>query len=267
MTGPDIGATKAFGGSVDFGRTADEYRTHRAGFPDRFFDVLSHRKWASAGMRALDLGTGTGTVARGLSSLGLTVEALDPSEALMEEARALDAEAGVRVTYRTGQAEAPGGADRSLDLVTAGQCWHWFDRPRAAAEAFRLLKPGGRIVVAHFDWLPLPGNVVAATEALILRYNPAWTMGGGTGLYPDWFADLAGAGFAGLESFSFDHVQPYTHDAWRGRFRASAGVKASLSAGAVARFDTELAGMLASRFPGEPMAVPHRVWAVSGVRP
>ena len=267
MAGPDIGATRDFGGSVDFGRAAGEYRAHRAGFPDRFFNLVAERNWAVAGMRALDLGTGTGTVARGLARLGLKVEALDPSEALMAEARAQDAEAGVTVAYRIGRAEAPGGPDASLDLITAGQCWHWFERPRAAEEAFRLLKPGGRIVIAHFDWLPLPGNVVAATEDLILRYNPAWTMGGGTGLYPDWFADLAGAGFTGLESFSFDHAQPYGHEAWRGRIRASAGVKASLSAGEVTQFDAELAGLLASRFPEDPMAVPHRVWAVSGVRP
>ncbi|MGB3315871.1 MAG: class I SAM-dependent methyltransferase [Albidovulum sp.] len=267
MSGPDISATRDFGGSVDFGRAAGEYRTHRAGFPDRFFHVLSDHKWAVSGARALDLGTGTGTVARGLARLGLAVEGLDPSEALLTEARALDAEAGVAVEYRTGKAEAPGGADASLDLITAGQCWHWFDRPRAAAEAFRMLKPGGRMVIAHFDWLPLQGNVVAATEALILRYNQGWTMGGGTGLYPDWFADLAGAGFGGIESFSFDHAQPYTHAAWRGRIRASAGVKASLSADMVARFDGELADLLGVHFPGDPLEVPHRVWAVSGVKP
>lgn len=267
MAGPDISATRQFGGSVDFGRTAGEYRAHRAGFPDRFFRVLSHRKWAIPGARALDLGTGTGTVARGLARRGLTVEGLDLSDALIEEARALDAEAGVTVAYRTGRAEEPGGADSMLDLITAGQCWHWFDGPRVAAEAFRLLRPGGRIVIAHFDWLPLPGNVVTATEELILRYNPAWTMGGGTGLYPHWFADLAGAGFGGIESFSFDHDQPYSHEAWRGRIRASAGVKASLTEGEVARFDAELADLLGARHPEDPLTVPHRVWAVSGIRP
>lgn len=171
------------------------------------------------------------------------------------------------MAYRSGKAELPGGADRSLDLVTAGQCWHWFDRPRAAAEAFRLIRPGGRIVIAHFDWLPFPGNVVAATENLILRHNPAWTMGGGTGLYPGWFADLAGAGFDGIESFSFDHRQSYSHEAWRGRIQASAAIKASLKDGEVAQFDMELADLLVTGFPEDPLTVPHRIWAVSGVKP
>ena len=42
----------------------------------------------------------------------------------------------------------------------------------AALEARRLLAPSGRLVIAHFDWLPLPGNVVEATEALIKAHNP-----------------------------------------------------------------------------------------------
>ena len=98
-------------------------------------------------------------------------------------------------------------------MVSAGQCWHWFERPRAAAEIRRLLRPGGRVVIATFDWLPLPGNVVAATEELIRRHNPDWTMGGGSGLHPAYLADLAVAGFVALETFSFDQAVAYGHAA------------------------------------------------------
>ena len=55
-------------------------------------------------------------------------------------------------------------ASSAADLVTAGQCWHWFDQPRAIAEVIRLLKPGGQLVIANFDWLPLAGNVVEANR-------------------------------------------------------------------------------------------------------
>lgn len=267
MTHPhDNASTQAFGLSVDFGRTASEYRRYRAGFPPDFFDALGARGWIASGRRALDLGTGTGTIARGLAERGLEVRATDPARALLEQAAELDREAGVVVAYSEGHAEAIDAPDGAFHLVTAGQCWHWFDRPRAAAEIARVLVPGGRVVIAHFDWLPLPGNVVEATERLILQFNPAWTMSGGTGLYPQWLADLACGGFEGLETFSFDIAQPYSAEAWRGRIRASAGVKASLDDGAIARFDEALEELLASRYPGEPLRVPHRVWAVSGVR-
>jgi SAM-dependent methyltransferase len=262
----DIPSTRAFGRSVDFGRTATEYRRYRAGFPPAFFDAVERRGWIARGQRALDLGTGTGTVARGLAERGVSVVATDPAAALLEQAAELDREAGVVVDYREGRAEAVDAPDGAFNLVTAGQCWHWFDRPRATAEAARVLAAGGRIIIAHFDWLPLAGNVVEATEHLILAFNPAWTMGGGTGLYPQWLVDLGNGGFDTLETFSMDVAQPYTHEAWRGRIRASAGVKASLDDGAIDRFDRALAEVLATGFPVDPLLVPHRVWVASGVR-
>jgi SAM-dependent methyltransferase len=262
----DIAAVKAFGGGVDFGKTAADYRKFRAGFPDAFFAALSERGYARAGQRALDVGTGTGTVARGLARMGLTVGGVDPAAALLAEAAAMDREAGVAVRYQVGTAEAMPAADASLDLVTAGQCWHWFDRPRAAREAARVLAPGGRIVIGHFDWLPLAGNVVEATEQLILEFNPSWTLAGGSGIYPGWLRDLGEAGFTTLETFSFDLDVPYSPEGWRGRIRASAGIKASLNADEVARFDAALAELLATRFPQDPLAIPHRVWVASGLR-
>lgn len=260
----DLEATRGFGAQVDFGRTASDYRRFRAGFPDAFFVQLARQHDLRPGLAALDVGTGTGTVARGLARLGLHITGLDPAPALLREAAELDSADGLDVDYREGCAEAlpfPAGA---FDLVTAGQCWHWFDRPRAAAEARRVLRPGGVLVVAHFDWLPLPGNVVEATEKLILEANPAWTMAGGTGLYPAWLADLAGAGFADLRTCSFDVLQPYGHEAWCGRIRASAGVKASLDEAAIAAFDTKLRDGLRTSFPDDPLAIPHRVWWLTG---
>ena len=244
---------------VDFGRTAADYARHRAGFPP----VLGERLAALGVLRgrALDLGTGTGTLARLLAGHGLRVVGLDPARAML-----LAAPPPVVVA----RAEATPFADASFDLVTAGQCWHWFDRPRAAREARRLLRPGGALVVAHYDWLPLPGNVVEATEDLILAHNPAWTgsrhtaLSSGTGLYPAWLADLALAGLEGLETFSVDVPAVYSHEGWAGRIRASAGVAASLPPDAVARFDAEHRALLRARFPHEPLVVPHRLWAAVG---
>ena len=162
---------------ADFGKTASDYGRHRAGFPDEFFDRLSAMGILKPGMRALDLGTGTGTIARGLALRGCDVVGLDRSTPLMEQAAELDRDVGVVVRYVNAPAEDTGQDAASFDLVTAGQCWHWFDRPRAAAEARRVLKSGGRLVIAHFDWIPLPGNMVEATEKLIEKHNPKWKLG------------------------------------------------------------------------------------------
>jgi ubiquinone/menaquinone biosynthesis C-methylase UbiE len=252
--------------TVDFGKTAGDYGKHRAGFPPQFFDNLAARGLLANGRSALDIGTGTGTIARGLALRGLRVTGLDRSTAMMETAAQLDRAAGVIVEYIEGTAEETGMPGASCDLITAGQCWHWFDRPRAAAEAVRVLAPGGAIVIGHFDWIPLPGNMIEATEKLIEKFNPNWTFGGGIGVHPWWLKDLAVAGFRNLETFSFDLDVPYSHEAWRGRIRASAGVGATMPPDKVAAFDSELAAILVERWPTEPMPVLHRVWAALGTK-
>lgn len=247
---------------VDFGRTAADYSAHRAGFPHSLFERLAREGVGLAGQRVLDLGTGTGTLARGFARQGCAVTALDLSDSLMAEAKRLDAAAGATVRYLQAPAEETGLPDAAFDVVSAGQCWHWFNRPRAAAEALRLLVPGGRLVIAYYDWIPLPGNMVAATEELILKHNPQWRGSGGNGIYPAWLTNVAIAGFQKIETFSYDEPALYSHAGWRGRVRASAGVAASLPADEVNRFDVELAALLAERFPAEPLSVPHRVFAL-----
>ncbi|MEO0567862.1 MAG: class I SAM-dependent methyltransferase [Pseudomonadota bacterium] len=264
MVNPD--KLRSFGNQVDFGRTAEDYAAYRAGFPPAFFELLVSRQFAREGETALDLGCGTGTLARGLARLGLSVTGLDPAESLLEQARAFDMQAGLSLDYRVGQAENTGLPDAHFDLVTAGQCWHWFDRTRAVNEIMRLLASGGRIIIAHFDWLPLQGNVVAATEELILSFNPEWAGAGGNGIYPDWLSDLGEAGFSKLETHSFDVSQPYNHAGWRGRIRASAGVAASLSEEETSRFDAELAALLKRDFANETLEIPHRVWFATGCK-
>ncbi len=247
---------------VDFAKTAVDYGRHRAGFPDALYGRLAPFGPGGPGQRVLDLGTGTGSLGRLFARRGAAVVGLDPSPDLLAQARRIDAAEGLETTYVVARAEAAPFGAGTFDTVMAGQCWHWFERARAAREARRLLVPGGWLAICHFDWIPLPGNLVAATESLIEAHNPDWRWGGGTGLHPAWLADAAGAGFRALETFSFDQEVPYSHVAWRGRIRASAGVAASLPPDAVATFDRALAALLAKQFPEDPLDVPHRVFAL-----
>ncbi len=248
--------------NVDFGKTAGDYGRHRAGFPEAFFDRVFALAAVHRNDRVLDLGTGTGTLARGFALRGCKAVGLDRSTALLDRARELDAAAGVEVQYVEALAEELPFSDASFDVVSAGQCWHWFDRPRVAAQAHRVLVPGGRLLLAHLDWIPLRGNVADATERLIERHNPQWKMGGSNGIHAGELMDAATAGFGNVESFSFDLTIAYTHEGWRGRIRASAGVAASLAPDAVAAFDDELAALVRRDFPNEPIPVLHRIWAV-----
>lgn len=253
--------------SIDFGLTAQDYRRHRAGFPDSLFTRLAVYGIGIPGQTLLDIGTGTGSLGRGFARRGCKVTGLDPSADLLEQARELDTQAGLATDYIISRIEEADLPAASFDVITAGQCWHWFDRTRAAAVCARLLRPGGILLSTHFDWLPLPDTVVHATEPLILAHNPAWGGHSGNGIHAKEFADFSGAGFITLQSFSYDEDVVYSHADWRGRIRASAGVAASLPPEAVARFDVEHAAMLATRFPDEPLRTPHRVFALIGRKP
>ncbi|MDO6385039.1 class I SAM-dependent methyltransferase [Uliginosibacterium sp. 31-12] len=253
--------------SVNFGLTAQDYRRHRAGFPDSLFTRLTVYGVGINGQRVLDIGTGTGSLGRGFARRGCLVTGLDPSAELIAQARELDAEAGVSTDYVLARIEDSTLPAASFDLISAGQCWHWFDRPRAAAMCAHLLRPGGLMLCTHFDWLPWPGTVVEATEKLILEHNPDWRGHSGHGVHYKELADLTGAGFHALQSFTYDEDVLYSHAGWRGRIRASAGVAASLSPEAVHRFDTVHAAMLTTRSPAEPLRIPHRVFALIGRMP
>lgn len=252
---------------IDFGKTAEDYSRYRAGFPDEFYHRLRAYDVGKAGQRILDVGTGTGTMARMFARQGARVVALDPSTALMKQALKHDLGSSADILYVRAYAEETSMATNSFDVVTAGQCWHWFQRPIAALELRRVLRPNGMLVIAHFDWVPLPGNVVSQTLQLIQDFNPSWLpadhhLERGYGLYPAWLHDVAVAGYHNLETFSFDILVPYTHEQWRGRIRASAGVAASMRPDVVVQFDSALHNLLQEQFKQQPIEVPHRVWVL-----
>ena len=250
---------------VDFGRAARDYARHRPGFPTAFFDHVNGLGLGIAGQRVLDLGTGTGTLACGFAERGCEVVGLDPSAEMLAEATRMAAEAGLSVRWMQGWAEATGLLDGEFDVVCAGQCWHWFDRPRAAAEAMRLLHAAGRLLIAYFSYLPLAGTIGETTEEILLRHNPTWRWAGHDGRHPEFVEELRGAGLRRPTVFEFDLPVTFTHASWRGRIRACNGVL-TLPPETIAAFEADLATLLTDRFP-EPMVVDHRIFGIVAEKP
>ncbi len=103
---------------VDFGKTAADYAKHRAGFPDSFFDRAAQHGVGLPSQRLLDLGTGTGTLARGFARRGARVTALDRSRPLLDEAARLAAQEQIELAQVEARAEQTGLADGSFEVVT-----------------------------------------------------------------------------------------------------------------------------------------------------
>jgi ubiquinone/menaquinone biosynthesis C-methylase UbiE len=98
----------------------------------------------AAGATALDVATGGGHTALLLAQLGWNVTAGDLSTRMLENARTLAEDAGVRVITALFPAEEMPFAARSFDLVSVRVAPHHFSSPeKFVAEVARVLKPGG----------------------------------------------------------------------------------------------------------------------------
>ncbi len=99
------------------------------------------------GMRAVELGCGTGYVSAWMVRRGAAVTGIDPSERQLATARRLAAEHGVALDLVLGDAEATPFDGASFDFaISEYGAAIWCDPHRWLPEAYRLLRPGGRLV-------------------------------------------------------------------------------------------------------------------------
>jgi ubiquinone/menaquinone biosynthesis C-methylase UbiE len=91
---------------------------------------------------ALDVACGTGQSALALTEIATSVVAIDVSPAMLSQAPAHP-----RIRYEEASAEQLPLGDHGVDLVTVSLSFHWLDRSRFLAEAHRVLRPGGGLVI------------------------------------------------------------------------------------------------------------------------
>ena len=106
------------------------------------------------GRRALDLASGTAVISHLMDDLGFAVTGLDWSEAMLEKARAKSKLRGSNIRFLLGDAENTLEPDDSYDvIVTRHLVWTLVDPAAAFAEWFRVLKPGGKLLVVDGDFV------------------------------------------------------------------------------------------------------------------
>lgn len=244
------------GRSFDWGKASGAYAEYRDIYPPAFYEHLLARGVCGKGQNALDLGTGTGVLPRALYPYGAKWTGADISENQIAEARRLSEAHGMDIRYIVSSAEALELPDESFDTVTACQCFMYFDNDEAARNICRMLKPGGRLMVIFMAWLPDESEMAAASEKLILKYNPNWT---GCGMQ----RSDAKQPTSTLPYFRLTYKEAYltpvefTRESWHGRLTACRGTAASMAPETLAAWE-EAHKKLTAAFP-ERFVIPHWV--------
>lgn len=143
-----IDAGKAF----DFGRVSNDYAQYRDIYPKEFYDKIISRNLCIEGQKVLDLGTGTGVLPRNLYCYGAEWTGTDISENQIKQAERLSREAGMNILYRTAAAENLEFPDNTFDVITACQCFLYFDHKILMPRLSRMLKPDGRLLLLYMAW-------------------------------------------------------------------------------------------------------------------
>lgn len=129
-----------------FSSRVDNYVQFRPRYPDAALDLVREECGLEPNWTIADLGSGTGFSSELFLKNGNRVFGVEPNPDMRTAAeQLLEGEAGF--TSVDGSAEATTLPDASIDLITAGQAFHWFDVPATRAECRRILKPRGWIAL------------------------------------------------------------------------------------------------------------------------
>src|SRR6478672_4764453 len=205
-----------------FGEDAERYDRTRPRYPTALVERI-----ASAGSDVLDVGSGTGIVARQLQAAGCRVLGVEPDARMAAFGRSH----GVAAEVSTFEAWDPAG--RVFDAVVAGQAWHWVDPVAGAAKAAQVLRPGGLLAIFGHVYEP-PVEVAepfGAAFRRVLPDSPFADLPARRPLerYQAAYARIADRireteSFGEPEHWRFDWDQPYTRDQWLGLLPTTGGL-------------------------------------------
>lgn len=244
ITDKNIDGGKAF----DWGKTSADYAKFRDIYPQEFYDKILNRKRCINGQIVLDVGTGTGVLPRNMYHYGAKWIGTDISANQIEQAKTLSK--GMDIEYYTLPTENIDFPDHSFDVITACQCFWYFNHEKVMPKFFRMLKPGGCILLLYMAWLPFEDPIAGASEELVLKYSPAWS-GAGERMHPILIPDCYKEKFELVYHQEYPLKVPFTRESWNGRMKACRGIGASLSEQEIFDWEREHMVLLKEIAPAE----------------
>ncbi len=132
--------------TLRFSGRADVYTLYRPSYPAEIIGILERECGLTQDAAVADVGSGTGKLTQLFLRNGNRVFGIEPNA----EMRALaerEFEGHALFESIAGRAEETTLPPRAVDLVVAGQAFHWFDPERARREFARILRPPGWVVL------------------------------------------------------------------------------------------------------------------------
>ncbi len=153
-----------------FTNRVQHYLKYRPRYPEAIIPLLKSDCGLSSDSVIADIGSGTGFLSELFLKQGNQVFGVEPNE----EMRAAGEQTLAHYqNFKSvdGSAESTGLADSSVDFITVGQAFHWFDRGAARTEFERILKPGGWVMIIWNGFQVDKTPIVSGYQQVLLRYG------------------------------------------------------------------------------------------------
>ena len=236
------------GKAFDWGKTSADYAKFRDIYPQEFYDRILNRNLCTTSQKVLDVGTGTGVLPRNMYRYGAKWTGTDISENQIRQAKVLSE--GLDIEYHTLSTEKLDFPDDYFDVITACQCFWYFDHEQTVSRFHRMLRPDGRILVLYMAWLPYEDKIAGESERLVFKYSPRWS-GAGETIHPIEIPDCYHEKFELVYHEEYPLYVHFTRESWNGRMKACRGIGASLTDREIAMWEQEHRKLLAEIAPEE----------------
>jgi len=153
-----------------FGNRVENYLKYRPRYPAQIIPLLQQECGLTRESLVADIGSGTGFLTELFLQNGNRVVGVEPNAEMRVAGEQMLAQYA-NFTSINGTAEHTTLADGSLDFVTAGQAFHWFDRERTRLEFARILKPKGWAVIIWNGYKPERTPLLKGYHEALLRYG------------------------------------------------------------------------------------------------
>lgn len=153
-----------------FSNRVKNYLRFRPGYPTEAIQYLQAECGLNSDAIIADVGSGTGKLTEQLLPRAKRVFAVEPNPEMRAAAEKLLGHHS-NFTSISAPAEDTGLPAQSIDLIVAGQAFHWFDQKRAKAEFTRILKPGGWVALLWNDRQTDTTPFLIAYEELLREFG------------------------------------------------------------------------------------------------